>query len=170
LARYLFSEYQLMKFYLMALLAAAVLHQAQAGTLSCPDLATAVQVGACPTEEDLKYTFTGYCSDDARAYRGETDVCTDFQQYRKLKNVALWESADGVFDAYVSCELPKNAFKFAKVSGMRVGKQGSLTQLICSYANGVNLIYRTRARCVVDSGAGCTADPGTCKANCEGAP
>lgn len=159
-----------MKFYLLAMLAAAVFPHAQAGTVLCPDLATAVQVGTCPSEEELKYTFTGYCSDDAKAYRGETDVCTDFQQYRKLKNVAMWESADGVFDAYVSCELPKDALKAAKLSGVRVAKKGKLTQLICSYANGVSFIYRTRAQCAVDTGADCSASPGACTAHCEGAP
>ncbi|MDP2135755.1 MAG: hypothetical protein Q8J99_19300, partial [Sulfuritalea sp.] len=64
-----------------------------ATVVSCPDLATAVQVAACPAEEELSYTFTGYCSDNSRTYKGDTDVCTDYQAYRKLKNVALWESA-----------------------------------------------------------------------------
>ncbi|MEI8157787.1 MAG: hypothetical protein WCH60_13055 [Burkholderiales bacterium] len=159
-----------MKFYLFAVLAATVLPKAGAASLACPELASAVQVGTCPTEEDLKYTFTGFCSDDARAYRGETDVCTDFEQYRKLKNVALWESADGVFDAYVSCDLPKNALKAAKLSGVRVAKQGKLTQLICSYPNGVRFTYRTRALCTADSGVDCSVNPGSCMANCEGAP
>ena len=159
-----------MKFYLLAVLAAAALSHAHAGTVSCPDLATAVQVGTCPTEEELKYTFTGYCSDDARAYRGETDVCTDFQRYRKMKNLAMWESTDGVFDAYVSCELPKDVLKAAKASGMRVGKQGKVTQLICSYDNGVSFIYRTRDQCTVVGGADCSASAASCKANCEATP
>ena len=156
-----------MKFYVLALLLSATLPSAKAATLSCPDLATAVQVGTCPTDEELKYTFTGFCSDDARAYRGETDVCTDFQRYRKMKNVAMWESDDGVFDAYVSCEFPKDAFKAANLSGVRLVKQGKLTQLICSYANGARFTYRTRAQCTVDSGADCTATPGGCKATCD---
>jgi hypothetical protein len=159
-----------MKFYVLALLVAATLPSAQAATLSCPDLATAVQVGTCPTDEELKYTFTGYCSDDARAYRGETDVCTDFQRYRKMKNVAMWESVDGVFDAYVSCELPKVALKAAKLSGMRVGKQGKVTQLICSYGNGVSFTYRTRDEGTVGSSVDCSASAASCKANCEAAP
>ena len=76
-----------------------------AATVPCPDLAQAVQVGACPAEEELKHTFTGYCSDDAKAYKGDTDVCTDYRRYRALKNVALWESRDGSFQGYVSCDL-----------------------------------------------------------------
>ena len=149
------------------LLLAAALPHADAATLACPDLEKAVQVGACPTDEQLKYTFVGYCSDDAKAYRGETDVCTDFERYRQLKNVALWESADGVFDAYVSCDLPKQTLQRAKPSGIKVGKQGKLTQLVCSYPEGINFIHRTRAECKIDAGADCTAHPESCKASCN---
>lgn len=149
------------------LLLVSALPAANASTLSCPTLQTAVQVGTCPTDEELKYTFMGYCSDDARAYKGETDVCTDFQRYRALKNVALWESADGVFDAYVSCDRPKEAVKTASLLGITAGKQGKLTQLVCSYAGGVNFTYRTRAECTVDSGADCAANSASCKASCN---
>lgn len=151
----------------LLLLLASALTNAGATTLSCPDLKTAVQVGVCPTEEQLKYTFVGFCSDDAKAYRGETDVCTDFQQYRLLKNTVLWESADGVFDAYVSCDLPKDTLQRATVSGVRIGKQGKVTQLVCSYPNGVNFIHRTRAQCQIEGAPDCSANPATCKANCN---
>ena len=151
----------------LALLLACALPGARAGTVACPDLQTAVQVGVCPTEEQLKYTFVGFCSDDAKAYKGETDVCTDFQRYRQLKNTVLWESADGVFDAYVSCDLPKEVLQRSTVTGIGFGKPGKLTQLVCSYANGVHFIYRTRAQCQLDSGADCAANPASCKAHCQ---
>ncbi len=138
-----------------------------AATVSCPDLAQAVQVGACPAEEELKYTFTGYCSDNAKAYKGETDVCTDYQRYRALKNVALWESADGVFNAYVSCELPAQKLKSAKVSAIKVEVRNKMTQLVCSYGEGLNFTFRTRATCKVSAAAGCAAHPSACKASCE---
>ena len=144
------------------LLAVATL--STAATLSCPDVSTAVQVGTCPSDEELKYTFTGYCSDDAKAYQGETDVCTDFQRYRQLKNVALWESADGVFDAYVSCELPKDTLKHTRLASAKATRQGKLTLLTCSYGQGVNFIYRTRAQCTLDGGATQTASG---QATCE---
>jgi hypothetical protein len=139
---------------------------AMAATVSCPDLATAVQVGACPAEEELKYTFTGYCSDDAKAYKGETDVCTDYQRYRLLKNVALWEAGDGVFNAYISCDLPPEKLKAAKATGVKVGRQGKMNQLICSYGDGINFTWRTRAECKVESG-GCEANAAACKASCN---
>lgn len=138
------------------------------GSLSCPDLAKAVQVGACPSEEELRYTFSGYCSDDSKAYRGETDSCTDYALYRQMKNVALWESADGAFDAYVSCELPKGELQQAKASAVRVGKAGKITQLVCSYSNGINFTHRTRAQCVVDAAAAeCATNAAGCKAHCD---
>jgi len=152
-------------FLLLALLAAPLSPAALAASVSCPDLATAVQVGACPAEEELKYTFTGFCSDDGKSYKGETGVCTDYQLYRKLKNVALWESADGFFNAYVSCDLPPSSVKAARASGVRVAKQGKMTLLVCSYGEGVNFTWRTRVECKVDGSAACTG--AACKASCD---
>ena len=151
----------------LAALVGPALPAAMAAAVSCPDLAGAVQVAACPAEEELKHTFTGYCSDDAKAYKGETDVCTDYQRYRRLKNVALWESADGAFSAYASCDLPTAAVMGAKVSGVRVGKQGKMTQLVCSYGEGLSFTYRTRAECRVEGAADCVANPAACKASCD---
>lgn len=149
-----------------ALLCTAAL-PAAAASVACPDLAMAVQVASCPAEEELKYTFTGYCSDDGKAYRGATDVCTDYQAYRKLKNVALWESADGNFNAYVSCDLPATAVKAAKVSTVKVGKQGRITQLVCGYGEGLNFTMRSRAECKVAAGVDCKTNPAACKASCD---
>lgn len=140
---------------------------ALAAAVSCPDLGKAVQVAACPAEEELKYTYTGFCSDDSKAYRGETDVCADYQLYRKLKNVALWESGDGVFSAYVSCDLPPATVKAAKVSGIKVVRQGKMIHLVCGYAGGLNFTYRTREECKIEGAANCAADPAACKAICN---
>jgi len=149
------------------LLAGPVLPAAFAAPVSCPDLVTAVQVAACPAEEELRYTFTGYCSDNSRTYKGDTDVCTDYQAYRKLKNVALWESADGNFNAYVSCDRAPASVRAAKVSGIRVGRQGKLTQLVCSYGEGLSFTLRTRAECRVEAAAACSTDAAACKASCD---
>ena len=139
---------------------------ATASSLSCPDLASAVQVNACPSEEELQYTYTGYCSDNAKAYANETDSCVRYADYRKMKNVARWESADGVFDGYVSCDLPAEKFKALKASGMKVIRQGKLNKLVCSYPNEISLTYRTKGACVVDEKA-CAADPANCRATCD---
>lgn len=137
-----------------------------AETVSCPDLSQARQVGACPSEEELKYTFTGYCSDDNKAYRGETDVCTDYQAYRSLKNVALWESADGLFSAYLSCGPTGAKLPQRGTFTLRALPQGKLTRLVCNYAEGIAFTHRTRAQCRVDV-ASCSATATDCKAVCD---
>lgn len=155
----------------LLLLLGPALQAARAGTVACPDLGSAVQVAACPAEEELKYTFTGYCSDNARTYKGDSDVCTDYQRYRQLKNVALWESGDGVFNAYVSCDMPAEAVKGARVSRVRVVRQGKMTHLVCSYREDLSFTWRTRAECRVEGGGEggveCAANPSACKASCN---
>ena len=74
---------------------------ALAETIVCPDPAKAVQVATCPSEEELKYTYNGFCGDDRRLYAKDIDTCASYENYRKEKNLALWESADGVFQAYL---------------------------------------------------------------------
>jgi hypothetical protein len=137
-----------------------------AATVSCPDLSQAVQVASCPAEEELKHTYTGFCSDDTKAYKGETDVCKDYQLYRKLKNVALWESGDGVFSAYVSCDMAPAAVKAAKLATIRVARQGRINQLVCGYGDGLSFTHRTRGECKIDT-ADCAANPAACTASCD---
>lgn len=140
---------------------------ALAATVPCPDLAAAVQVAACPSEEELSFTFTGFCSDNARMYRQDADVCRDYQRYRALKNLALWESRDGVFQAYVSCDLPVAGVKAMRASGIAVAKKGEITSLVCTYGPGVVFTNRTREACKVDVKADCAADADSCRATCE---
>ncbi len=154
-----------LRFAVCLFLLAPIALAARAEAVSCPDLATAVQVGTCPAEEELRYTYSGYCSDNARMYRGENDVCADYQAYRKLKNVVMWESADGVFQAYVSCDLPAAMLRQARAATMSVGKQGTITRLTCGYDEGIAFTWRTRAECKVQTGS-CTA-AAACKANCD---
>jgi hypothetical protein len=140
---------------------------ALADTLACPDPVDAAQVGTCPSEDELKYTFTGYCSDNARMYGKDTDTCTSFRNYRKLKNVALWESKDGAFQAYISCDLPEGALKNLKPVSIAVTKQGKLTRLACRYSEGVTFTHRSKAQCKVQGDGNCAADPAACKASCD---
>lgn len=139
---------------------------AHASTYSCPDMAQAVQVGACPSDEELRYTFSGYCSDDAKAYRGETDVCTSFPAYRALKNVALFESRDGGFDGYLSCSASPRERQKAQALSMALVRQGSLTKLVCTYTNAQTLTLRTRAQCQVNVKE-CGPDGTACQATCN---
>ena len=138
-----------------------------AGTISCPDLASAVQVNSCPAEEELKHTYSGFCSDTAKAYANQTDACIRYADYREMKNVALWESKDGVFSSYVSCDLSADKLKASKATEMTVVRQGKLNKLVCAYPNALNFTYRTKGACVVDNEKACAANPANCQATCD---
>ncbi len=140
---------------------------AGAAELACPDLATLVQVNACPSEEELQYTYTGYCSDNAMAYGNKTDPCVRYADYRKLKNLALWESPDGRFDGYVSCDLPLAQWRGARPTGIALAGQGKVTRLVCSYPNGINLTYRTHETCTLQDARACASNAAACAATCN---
>jgi hypothetical protein len=137
-----------------------------AGTMTCPDLAGAVQVNACPTEEELKFTYNGFCSDTAKAYANQTDSCIRYPDYRAMKNVAMWESKDGAFSGYVSCDLGADQWRAGKASAMAVERQGKLNKLVCSYGDQIRLTYRTKAACAVDNPKACQENPASCTASC----
>ena len=139
-----------------------------AETVTCPDLSTAVQVGTCPSEEELQFTFTGYCSDNSRMYNMPEDlVCTNFDIYKSLKNFALWETPDGRFSGYVSCEPGNSGIPGAHPVGIKLDKQGTVTRMFCRYSSGQVFAYRTKGKCVADTAARCANDPAACKAECE---
>lgn len=152
---------------LLAVLLSSLSLTASAAPRVCPDLSAAVQVNACPTEEELKFTYNGFCSDTAKAYANQTDSCIRYEDYREMKNVAMWESKDGVFSGYVSCGLPVGKVKALKPTGMAVATQGKLNKLVCAYPEGVNFTYRTKGACAVDNAKACTSDPASCKASCD---
>jgi hypothetical protein len=151
----------------LALLLAALSFGATAGTMTCPDMAAAVQVNSCPSEDELKHTYSGFCSDTAKAYANQTDSCIKYEDYREMKNVALWESKDGAFSGYISCDLSADKLKASKATAMLVERQGKLNKLVCSYANSVRLTYRTKAACAVDIETACKANPASCTATCD---
>lgn len=152
---------------LLAVLFTSLSLTAAAAPLACPDLSQAVQVNACPAEEELKITYNGFCSDAAKAYANQTDSCIRYEDYRAMKNVAMWESKDGVFSGYVSCALPVSEVKALKPSGMKVEQQGKLTKLVCNYAKDVNFTYRTKSTCVVSNEKACASNPASCQATCD---
>lgn len=151
----------------LVLAAVASPGQAADRTLSCPDPATVTRVGACPTEEELRYTFTGFCSSNERLYGRDAEVCSSFEQYRQVKDVVLVESADGEFQGYLSCRLDPKALQGLKPSGVAATRRGSLTRVVCSYPDGVTLVHRTKSSCTVADAARCAGDPQACQARCD---
>lgn len=137
-----------------------------AAEIRCPELAAAVQVAACPSTAELEYTFLGYCGDNARLYGRDGDTCESFETYRKAKDIALWESADGEFNGYLSCTTAPAAVRAAGPVRMTVEQRGTLTLLTCSYGENIRLVRRSKASCSIDGPAECTrADD--CRAQCE---
>ncbi len=150
----------------LALLLAPTFGATAADTLSCPDLSTAVRVGSCPSDEELKYTFMGYCGDNARLYGRDGDTCESFENYRKAKNTALWESADGSFSAYLSCALPETGWREARPGRIAVERKGTLTRVICDYQEGVTFTHRGKAACVVEGDGSCSSEE-NCQVRCD---
>ncbi len=134
---------------------------------ACPELSNAAQVNACPTEDELKHTYSGFCSDNGKAYAKETDSCLRYEDYRDMKNTARWESQDGLFDGYVSCGLQPAKVKSLKATAMRIERQGKLTKVVCSYAEHINFTLRTKASCVIDDAKACAENAANCRANCN---
>ena len=148
----------------LALPAALLASPAQAETVSCPALSAAVQVAACPTDAELQYTFMGFCGDNARLYGRDALTCASFENYKAVKNTALWESTNGSFSGYLSCNLDTATLHASRALKMSVEKKNTLTRLICDYENDQRMVMRTKATCTVEA-ADCAS--GECRATCE---
>ncbi|HAY28780.1 MAG TPA: hypothetical protein DCY47_15110 [Candidatus Accumulibacter sp.] len=135
--------------------------------LSCPDVAAALQVGNCPSEAELKYSFNGFCSDNRRIYQDDAALCTDYQDYRKAKNVAQWESADGAFSAYVTCDSPAAGLRSVRALRMAVSRQGGISRVACDYGEGIVFTHRSRLQCRVEGDGNCQDGRQRCTAICD---
>ncbi|OAN53193.1 hypothetical protein A6A04_14670 [Paramagnetospirillum marisnigri] len=133
---------------------------ALAGEVACPDMATAVQVGDCPSEAELKWGFDGYCGDNARIYdksNPDGDTCVSMDNYKKLKNVALWEA--GEFQGYLHCSRSAEQHKSAKLQSVGLApRQGRINRVVCSYDGGDDMTLRIRADCKMEGGKAICAE------------
>ena len=148
----------------LALPAALLASPAQAETVSCPALSAAVQVAACPTDAELQYTFMGFCGDNARLYGRDALTCASFENYKEVKNTAMWESANGAFSGYLNCNIAADLIRASKAVKMTVEKKNNLTRLICDYESDQRMVMRTKATCTVEA-ADCAS--GECRATCQ---
>lgn len=120
---------------------------AQAEEVACPDLSQATQVGDCPSEAQLRYSFAGYCGDDARMNdKGSDTTCTSMDEFKKLKNHALWEA--GEFQGYLHCGRTPQETRALKLKQLSVAPAGKLTRVVCTYEGGAIMVLRTRRACV----------------------
>lgn len=124
---------------------------AWAEEVSCPDLSRAVQVGDCPSEAELKYSYAGYCSDDARMYdKDNGNTCVTIEDYKKLKNHALWEAGD--FQGYLHCGRTPEQTRTLVLTDVKVAPAGKLSRVVCTYEDGAQMVLRTRRACTQAEG------------------
>lgn len=121
---------------------------AMASEITCPELSAAQQVGTCASEQELKWGFTGYCSDNQRLYDKAEDTCLSEEHYKKLKDVSLWEA--GEFQGYLHCSQPAETIKASKFKHIGAIRIGAMTRVVCTYDNGLDLTYRTKAPCTIE--------------------
>lgn len=114
--------------------------------LACPRLVEAVQVGSCPSEDELRHRYSTTCSPlQRRAGR-----CPGYSEFTDERNTALWEDAEGAFMGYVSCAVPEKVIALAKPLEIAVERRGPITSVACAYEGGVTLSYRTREECRIE--------------------
>lgn len=135
--------------------------------LSCPQPGSLVQVSACQPDDQLRQSYIGYCSDNRRLYARDSDTCSSFEHFLQAKNTTRWESGDGRFEGYRSCQAGGPAALPAP--RMSLERQGAITVVACRYGAQATLTHRTRARCSWVDNTACAAgaDPTACRARCD---
>lgn len=140
---------------------------AAAQPLACPAPGALVQVAPCLPEAELRMEYIGYCSDNRRMYAGDTETCSSFESYVRVKHAALWESPDGAFQGYLSCTLAAGAMATLPPAALSITRQGTVTRVVCRYGEAASVVHRTKARCALQDAVACKADAATCRARCE---
>jgi len=137
--------------------------------LSCPDLSQAEQLGACPSDKELRANYRKTCPPFMEK-RGE---CKPFEAFARNKNKALWAAMSGPeeFLSYISCAQPKKTVKAAKPISVdaKCDLQSGRCQARCGYDNSVTFNLRVKGICKTATGGkiDCKSDPKACKVTCE---
>ena len=144
---------------------------------TCPDISKSVKVGDCPSDDELKRMFRNTCGwrDTENKNPHSEGVCKSYSLFKKAKNTALWESADGEFDGYLSCDKKENEIKASKLVKISINQKREWDRVICTYEGGSRLVVRTRKTCEItdaklmgnDIGRMCEAGDKDCKAVCR---
>lgn len=169
------SKITLVTFCLLVLLAAK---PAWAESIyTCPDIAKAKKVGGCPSEETLLHMFSSTCgsTDTKNENPHAKGFCRNYSTFRKVKNTSLWETGDGEYVGYLSCDLTRDKIKAGKLVKISIGQKRIWDRVICTYDNGSELVLRTRETCSIPNaivmgarmGRMCEAGDKNCKAICQ---
>ena len=169
------SKTRLSVFCAIAILAAQPLSAESIYT--CPDISQARQVADCPSHAELVHIFSSTCGsknikDENPHAKG---YCKSFDLFKQAKNTALWESADGEYLGYLSCNTPAAEIKAGKLASISLLQRGRMDKITCAYDSGAKLALRTRKNCQVPGAKpkgmqlsrDCSAGSAECKAICK---
>ncbi|TVO74213.1 hypothetical protein [Sedimenticola selenatireducens] len=147
-----------------------------AGTvLLCPDMSQAKQVGECVTEDEIKNMFKRTFGLECDPQLKDSMECEKYAEFKQKKYSALWESFDGEFMGYVTCNAPASEISNGKPSSVAISQTNGLYKITCNYQKGVSLSMRTRNVCRVGAApssavvtrASCDGDANNCKIECD---
>jgi len=169
------SKFSLSVFCAIAILAAQPLSAESIYT--CPDIAQTRQVADCPSQAELEHLYYSSCGsrDTKEENLHAKGICKSFDMFKQKKNTALWESADGEYFGYVSCNTPAAEIKSGKLMSISLLRRGVMDKITCSYVGGARFTLRTRQNCELPGGKpkglqlslNCTADDSECKVICK---
>lgn len=137
--------------------------------LACPSLATAQQLGTCPSEQDLRIAYRASCPEFMEK-RGE---CKPFKGFAMAKNTALWSVMGGSeeFMAYVSCAKSNAEVTTSKPVSIeaKCALKSGRCEARCTYDSGVTFSLRVKGACQTATGEKitCKDDPQSCVFKCE---
>lgn len=149
---------------------------AHAGSvLLCPDMSQAKQVGECVTEDEIKSMFKRTHGLKCDPQSKDSMECKKYAAFKQDKYSALWESSDGDFMGYVTCDTPASEIKKSQPMSVALSQKNGLYKITCNYQEGVALSMRTRDVCrvtdkkdsAVVSRANCNGDADNCKIVCD---
>ncbi len=144
---------------------------------TCPDISNSVKVGECPSEDDLLRMFSSTCgSRDTRKENPHAKrFCKNYSMFKKVKNTSLWESGDGEYMGYLSCDSTESKIKASRLVKISVARKRVIDRVICTYEGGFELARRTRETCEIPNakllgrymGRICEAGDKDCRAICK---
>ncbi|MES9963229.1 MAG: hypothetical protein ABW116_06790 [Candidatus Sedimenticola sp. 20ELBAFRAG] len=118
-------------------------------TIQCPDLSQAKQLVDCPAEAEMERYFKKHCDFERDPDAKKPELCDSFKEYKRRKFNAMWESSDGEFMGYLSCDAPPAELKKRQQTSVAVSQKNGLYKIVCGYEGGSRLIMRTRSVCRV---------------------
>jgi len=144
---------------------------------TCPDISKSAKVGGCSSDEELIRMFSNTCGwqDTENENPHAKGICKNYNLFRKARNTALWESGDGKYDGYLSCDKKESEIKASKLVKISVAQKKKYHRVICSYEGGSELVFRTHEICEIPGakllgryvGRMCDEGDKDCKAVCK---